>query len=516
MRIRNKKFFIAETVSRHNSCRLATEILQRGGLLTDHPGDKPDCVIYNADKSYDFQQFNSADHPVIRMTENEAISFFDTSMIQERCEFCVSSGVLVAWIPPVIPDQLLIIPEGIRRIGADAFSALHNENKSVYNRAKQCVNRIIFPKTLEVIECDAFRGFTDLRSVRFNRQLKEVSGFRGCKCLADAELPDSIEKIGDYAFSGCTLLTDFHFNEKITEIGCHAFERTGIETFSSWPSLKTIGAFAFSGCVKLKTVILRDSETECGKSAFRYCGVNHLQLENGKYILKSGCFKGCENLYDIHAENGKVEITSTVFPHKAAAAGIRKLKEDTCTETEKDMWMSMIKRYRRPFLKSMRDRMDTELYGFCEQIIKQNSITGITDPDPVRREALYRIELLIRQTGLNPNIRKYYKQGRLYYSYITGGGFIGSIDTISYNPRNEMIVKNTERMYGIHVYHAVESAYPWESLILLYVENDPGEREYGRPDHGYVMAYVHNFELGEGEFGYVGFSAYQGALYRTE
>ena len=51
-----------------------------------------------------------------------------------------------------------------------------------------------------------------------------------------------------------------------------------------------------------------------------------------------------------------------------------------------------------------------------------------------KTEALERLSQLEKLYGLNPKVRKYFAEGKLYYSYITGG-VIGSIDTITYDPR---------------------------------------------------------------------------------
>ena len=518
MQIRNRTFFIAENVSGHYRCRFAREILQRGGILSPDPHDT-DYVIFDAEKDHPARQEEPEEHPVFRITVNEAVRFFDSSALRERPEFCVRDGVLTSWIPQESDDQIIVIPEGVRRIKSGAFHPFYPEQSAVFRQARMRIEKIVFPKTLEVIEDDAFKGFKSLRAVRFNSQLKTVSGFHGCSKLADAILPDSIEKIGDYAFSGCALLTDFHFSEKIASIGTHAFERTGIGSFVSGQNLKSVGAYAFSGCERLKKVTLNSPEIVCEKAAFRNSGVKELEIISETCTLKSGCFSGCSDLVTVRADSGKVLITSTVFPYITAYYGLLRIQKNSCTETEADMWKSMLKRYGKPFLKGMNETQYILLGTYAEDLIKEiakeNNEIVIDEPDPIKREALLRIELLIRETGLNPAVRKYYKQGKIYYSYMTADGFMGSIDTISYDPRYEKLAHDTEKQYGIHVYHAVESSYPWPSLILLYVERDPEEWEYFRPDHGQMMVYVHNFETDEGEFGYAGFESYQGALYRT-
>lgn len=50
----------------------------------------------------------------------------------------------------------------------------------------------------------------------------------------------------------------------------------------------------------------------------------------------------------------------------------------------------------------------------------------------IKDEAINRIKALIKKCNLNPNVLRYFQEGKVYYSYLTAGGFMGSIDTISY------------------------------------------------------------------------------------
>lgn len=134
--------------------------------------------------------------------------------------------------------------------------------------------------------------------------------------------------------------------------------------------------------------------------------------------------------------------------------------------------------------------------------------------EQMKKEATSRLEQLVNNIGLNPNVAKYWEDdGQLYYSYLTGGGFVGSVDKIDYDPKNIAVVKQFEAEYGSMVYHAIENK---GTLILLSVSNDPDEWEYERLEDNVIMAYVHNFEYpDQSEFGDVALNAWQGALVRT-
>lgn len=136
--------------------------------------------------------------------------------------------------------------------------------------------------------------------------------------------------------------------------------------------------------------------------------------------------------------------------------------------------------------------------------------------EEMKQEALNRIKTLVDNVGLNPMVFSYFNEDRLYYSYLTGGGFIGSIDTVSYDPLYEKTVKNFEKMYDVLVYHCVESDTSFgKTLIMLFVSRDKASWEQQRPSaSGIVSANVYNIEEDFDEIGDVKFKSYQGALVR--
>ncbi len=85
--------------------------------------------------------------------------------------------------------------------------------------------------------------------------------------------------------------------------------------------------------------------------------------------------------------------------------------------------------------------------------------------------------------------------GRVYYSYLTAGGLIGSIDAISYDPRYQVAVEEFESKHeGCLVFHAIESQMEYGKMLsLLYVGNDKENWEGERLFDGYIAAYTINF-----------------------
>lgn len=141
------------------------------------------------------------------------------------------------------------------------------------------------------------------------------------------------------------------------------------------------------------------------------------------------------------------------------------------------------------------------------------------------QEANNRLETLVNVFNLNPNLLKYWSEGKLYYSYLTGGGLLASIDTITYDPNYQERVKQYEDRTGNLVYHVIESG---SLLNLLYVsapdKNISEDEQRGIWDmelmnqtFSWVSAYVINLDDPDlSEHGFILLGAYQGVLIRTE
>lgn len=140
----------------------------------------------------------------------------------------------------------------------------------------------------------------------------------------------------------------------------------------------------------------------------------------------------------------------------------------------------------------------------------------------INDEAISRIKTLIEKCNLNPNILIYFKDGKIYYSYLTAGGFLGSIDTISYDKAYEQAVKKFEKEHpDFVVYHVVETiTVSGKFLSLLYVSNDKENWESERlQDDKAIMTYVLNLNNPKlSEFGYITIDGFgkSGALVRTD
>ena len=127
------------------------------------------------------------------------------------------------------------------------------------------------------------------------------------------------------------------------------------------------------------------------------------------------------------------------------------------------------------------------------------------------KEAMERLITLENLYEINPKIKKYFSEGKLYYSYITGG-VLGSIDTINYDKRYAEVVKAFEEQTSYLVYHVIERG---NTISLLFVSDDYNHWLEERPTASGVMAQVVDIDTYENELGFIRVDTNQGALYRS-
>ena len=143
----------------------------------------------------------------------------------------------------------ITIPDGIERIGSDAF------------RAARSITSIVVPESVKEIEAGAFAFMTELTYAKLPDGLKVIpnSLFRGSRKLTTVNLPSALEEIqsrllqNSYdrlgAFDNCIELFDLYIPESLTEI-----KLTYIQDANHWvtsesrdPTKNT----TFRGCQKL-------------------------------------------------------------------------------------------------------------------------------------------------------------------------------------------------------------------------------------------------------------------------
>ena len=107
-----------------------------------------------------------------------------------------------------------------------------------------------------------------------NKTLKVTSigdnAFRNVSCLNSIIIPNSITRIGNYAFYNCELGSVIIPNS-VTSIGDYAFYHCGLSSVTIPNCVTSIGNYTFSECRKLTSVTIPNSVTSIGDNAFEGC-----------------------------------------------------------------------------------------------------------------------------------------------------------------------------------------------------------------------------------------------------
>lgn len=153
----------------------------------------------------------------------------------------IAFGTLKKYTPEP-GEHEVTVPDGVKKIGFDAFARLDS------------LNRVVLPQGLTTIEEYAFRA---------------------CKGLREIAIPVSVNKIKNYAFTDCVSL-----------------ERIELPNDPG-----AVSAGMFYNCEKLREIRLPDGVTELPICLFYGCkSLFRLEIPFGVSRINGKCFEGCDSL----------------------------------------------------------------------------------------------------------------------------------------------------------------------------------------------------------------------------
>jgi len=182
---------------------------------------------------------------------------------------------------------------------------------------------IIIPKGVTEIAVGAFEDCDKIKSVIIPKGVTRIgaSAFWGCKSLESVKLPDSIVEIENHAFANCSLKT-VRLPKGLTEIKEYTFFFSSLNSIVIPEGVTKIGSRAFSSCRRLKSVVLPNSLKEIDDNAFSNTNVINIKLPLGLVRIGKTAF-AYSNIKRIDIPDGVKAIKSGTFEH---CAGLRKVK----------------------------------------------------------------------------------------------------------------------------------------------------------------------------------------------
>ena len=207
------------------------------------------------------------------------------------------------------------------------------------------IEKVIIPDTVEVIADNAFYNCTALKEVVFGHNLRSIewNAFANTS-LVSVEIPASVTEVNPVAFNGCNDLKHITVspdNETYdSRDNCNAIIRTSSDTLVAGctatvipDTVKRIGIYAFGYLDTLTTVTIPDSVTSIESHAFEACGLTSVTIPDSVTSIESAVFSGNQQLKTLKLGSAVKTIgrssfgdcdalTEVVIPDSVIAIGV--------------------------------------------------------------------------------------------------------------------------------------------------------------------------------------------------
>lgn len=172
--------------------------------------------------------------------------------------------------------------------------------------SRRDIIRVIINEGVTTIGDYAFSFCWGMMSIDIPNTVTKIGkwAFSGCG-MPSIELPGSVNSLDEGVFSGCNNLVSINIPRNITRIEKYAFSHCEeLRTIIIPSNVTFIGEQAFYQCSSLVSVTIPNSVTSIGQSAFEGCtSLASFVIPDGISFIESGTFRGCESLSSITIPN---------------------------------------------------------------------------------------------------------------------------------------------------------------------------------------------------------------------
>ncbi len=199
----------------------------------------------------------------------------------------------------------ITIPDGVTKIGYMIFSGC------------SALESIVIPEGVTSIDTYAFEYCSGLKDITIPASLTSISGsaFDACTSLEKVYISD-IASWCNITFSGYKsnplyyagnlylndeLVTDLTIPETVQKIGSYAFYGcTSLKTANILADIDAIDTYTFTNCTALESVVLPESLYVIGREAFRNCSsLKSVIIPDNTFAIDTQAFYGCSSLAEI-------------------------------------------------------------------------------------------------------------------------------------------------------------------------------------------------------------------------
>ena len=194
---------------------------------------------------------------------------------------------------------------------------------------------------------EAFRDCFYLTSITIPNSVTSIGydAFRDCSRLTSIRIPNSVTYIGSEALYNCQGLTSIVVDGNNTKYDsredCNAIIKTETNTLIAGckntiipNSVTRIGTYAFAKCTGLKSITIPNSVTGIGSSAFENCtGLKSITIPNSVTSIGDYAFNGCTSLKELRIEDGEGRLSLGYNRYNSDITGGKGLFYDCPLET---------------------------------------------------------------------------------------------------------------------------------------------------------------------------------------
>ncbi|MBE6875927.1 MAG: hypothetical protein E7496_04265 [Ruminococcus sp.] len=178
------------------------------------------------------------------------------------------------------------------------------------------MKKVTIPDTVNKIGAYAFCNCTNLEEVSGMENVENIAegAFESCTALKSINLPDTLTNIGKEAFAFCTALTEVTVPGNVNAFGGYIFTTcTSLQTLSFAEGITTIPDKIAYQCSALKKVNIPASVTRIRDHAFELSALEEIVIPDTVQNIGEGAFNNCLYLRDVTLSSGMENIEVELF-----------------------------------------------------------------------------------------------------------------------------------------------------------------------------------------------------------
>lgn len=204
----------------------------------------------------------------------------------------------------------VLIPASVNMIEVQAFAGC-------------AIDTLFIPASVDYIDESSFIGCKNLMALNvdtLNKRFASIDGLLFDKSITEllrcgegnikVAIPDSVSKIGSYAFYGCDKLVSINLPDSTKSIRSYAFsECTQLSTFTIPSTVLYLEFGAFMGCSGLISITIPTSITTIGERTFYNCKtLPEITIPSTVKEIGKQAFYGCVKMANVYVDQATPAI----------------------------------------------------------------------------------------------------------------------------------------------------------------------------------------------------------------